>query len=304
MLHPAPGLLERQARHRTAHPALVAEILGRLSGNRPAPPPGPQLPIESLSESELRVLRYLPTNLTGPEIADELYVSLNTIRTHMRHLYAKLGTHRRAEAVACARDLGLLAPSPHRGQAARASLQRINHGATARAGAHWRCPLYRASHAPDGACARASRPARCGVTGRFGNRVPAGQILAADPDHGQRDDRRQRQDAGRDQVAPGEPGRQRMVVDLLDATPASSSRTLVSPTRKISTNSGPRPAPRTVFGPSIPPGNVLCSVIRDSQNIAPAAIRLPVISSDRAPIRVTACYVTTVVTRTAGMNGR
>jgi LuxR family maltose regulon positive regulatory protein len=61
------------------------------------------------------VLRYLPTNLSAPEIADELYVSLNTIRTHMRHLYAKLGVHTRANAVERARALGLLAPSsrPH-----------------------------------------------------------------------------------------------------------------------------------------------------------------------------------------------
>jgi hypothetical protein len=46
---------------------------------------------EPLSESELRVLRYLPTNLTVPEIAGELYVSRNTVKTHMRNLYAKLG---------------------------------------------------------------------------------------------------------------------------------------------------------------------------------------------------------------------
>jgi LuxR family transcriptional regulator, maltose regulon positive regulatory protein len=60
------------------------------------------------------VLRYLPTNLTAPEIAGELYVSTNTVKTHMRNLYAKLGTHRRAETVARARDLGLLAPSADR----------------------------------------------------------------------------------------------------------------------------------------------------------------------------------------------
>jgi LuxR family maltose regulon positive regulatory protein len=65
---------------------------------------------EPLSESELRVLRYLPTNLTAPEIAGELSISRNTVKTHMRNLYAKLDTHRRAEAVARARDLGLLAP--------------------------------------------------------------------------------------------------------------------------------------------------------------------------------------------------
>ena len=65
------------------------------------------------------MLRYLPTNLSGPEIADELYVSVNTVRTHMRHLYAKLGTHRRTETVARARALGQLAPSPYRGHAPR-----------------------------------------------------------------------------------------------------------------------------------------------------------------------------------------
>jgi LuxR family transcriptional regulator, maltose regulon positive regulatory protein len=119
LLYPVPGrLLERHARHRSAHASLVTEIRSLLAGNRSAPPPaGPQLPLEPLSDSEIRVLRYLPTNLTGPEIAGELYVSHNTVSTHLRHLYAKLGTHRRAEAVACARALGLLAPSPHRGQA-------------------------------------------------------------------------------------------------------------------------------------------------------------------------------------------
>jgi LuxR family maltose regulon positive regulatory protein len=63
------------------------------------------------------VLRYLPTNLPASQIAGELYVSHNTVRTHIRHLYAKLGTHTRAEAVARARALGLLAPSPLRGKA-------------------------------------------------------------------------------------------------------------------------------------------------------------------------------------------
>ena len=113
------GLLERHAQRHTAHAALIADILSLLAGRKLAPPPAGPPPLEPLSDSELRVLRYLPTNLTGPEIAGELYVSLNTVRTHMRHLYAKLGTHRRAEAVARARALGLLAPSPHRGQAAR-----------------------------------------------------------------------------------------------------------------------------------------------------------------------------------------
>jgi LuxR family maltose regulon positive regulatory protein len=60
-------------------------------------------------------MRYLPTNLTGPEIAWELSISRNTVKTHIRNLYAKLGTHTRAEAVTRARALGLLAPPPRTG---------------------------------------------------------------------------------------------------------------------------------------------------------------------------------------------
>ena len=118
LLDPAPGLLKRHARQRTAHASLIAEILSLLAGQTPGSPPGgPQPPLEPLSDSEIRVLRYLPTNLSMPEIANELYVSHNTVRTHMRHLYAKLGTHRRADTVARARALGLLAPSPLKGNA-------------------------------------------------------------------------------------------------------------------------------------------------------------------------------------------
>jgi LuxR family transcriptional regulator, maltose regulon positive regulatory protein len=107
LLHPAPALIERRARRHTAHAALTAEIQSLLART---PSVGPHLPPEPLSASELRVLRYLPTNLTGPEVARELSISPNTVKTHMRNLYTKLGTHRRAEAVARARDLGLLAP--------------------------------------------------------------------------------------------------------------------------------------------------------------------------------------------------
>jgi LuxR family transcriptional regulator, maltose regulon positive regulatory protein len=111
LLHPAPVLLGRQARQCTAHTALIAQILDLLAGNRPAPAPaGPQPPLKPLSKSEIRVLRYLPTHLTAPEIASELSVSTTTVKTHLRNLYAKLGAHRRAEAVESARALGLLAP--------------------------------------------------------------------------------------------------------------------------------------------------------------------------------------------------
>jgi LuxR family maltose regulon positive regulatory protein len=114
LLHPAPGLLERHGRRGTAHAALLAEIRGLLAGRKPVPPGAAQPPLEPLSNSEIRVLRYLPTNLSVPEIASELYVSPNTVKTHIQRLYAKLGTHRRGEAVERARALGLLAPSPRR----------------------------------------------------------------------------------------------------------------------------------------------------------------------------------------------
>jgi LuxR family maltose regulon positive regulatory protein len=112
LLHPAPDLLERHSRLRTTHASLISEILNLLSGHTPAARPGDAEPLqEPLSESELRVLRYLPTNLRASEIGAELFVSLNTIRTHMRNVYAKLGVHSRADAVKRARELGLLSPS-------------------------------------------------------------------------------------------------------------------------------------------------------------------------------------------------
>ena len=146
LIYRAPGLLERHARDCDKHAALVSEILTLLPPLEPGPAepapdryPGPKAVrgsgkpprgkewsggdrspglIEPLSRSEMRVLRYLPTNLSGPEIARELSVSVTTVRTHISHLFVKLGAHRRTEAVARARDLGLLAPSPmrHAGQ--------------------------------------------------------------------------------------------------------------------------------------------------------------------------------------------
>jgi LuxR family maltose regulon positive regulatory protein len=112
---PAPDLLDRHRRNGTAHARLIEQILNVLAGSAPdAQLPGPRRLREPLSHAETRVLRYLPTKLSTPEIADELYLSVNTVKTHMRHLYDKLGVHRRHEAVEQARALGLLAPSPRR----------------------------------------------------------------------------------------------------------------------------------------------------------------------------------------------
>ena len=114
---PARDLLERHPRHRTAHAALLADLLSVLSGSS-LPPRGRELATlsEPLSESELRVLRFLPSNLSAGDIAGQLYVSTSTVKTHMRHIYEKLDVHRRTEAVDRARELGLLGPSARSGR--------------------------------------------------------------------------------------------------------------------------------------------------------------------------------------------
>jgi LuxR family maltose regulon positive regulatory protein len=66
------------------------------------------LPTGALTDRELAVLRLLPTTLTQQEIAQELYVSVNTVRTHIQGIYRKLGVASRQEAVTRARELGLL----------------------------------------------------------------------------------------------------------------------------------------------------------------------------------------------------
>jgi LuxR family transcriptional regulator, maltose regulon positive regulatory protein len=104
------GLLEALPRHETAHAALLADILDVLHGASPAarqPPASP--PAEELTPGELRVLRYLPTNMSRPEIAGELSVSPNTVNAHIRSIYAKLQVRDRSSAVQRARELRLLA---------------------------------------------------------------------------------------------------------------------------------------------------------------------------------------------------
>jgi LuxR family maltose regulon positive regulatory protein len=102
-------LLEALPRRETAHAALLADTLDLLHGSalrstdRSAPPR-----TRDLSPSELKVLRYLPTNLSRPQIAGELSVSLNTVNTHVRSIYAKLGANDRSSAVRRARQLRLL----------------------------------------------------------------------------------------------------------------------------------------------------------------------------------------------------
>jgi LuxR family maltose regulon positive regulatory protein len=105
----AAELLAVLPHHDTAHAALLADIVDLLPGTsarRTGREPVPQS--DALSPSELRVLGYLPTNLTRLEIAQALHVSINTVNTHIRNIYAKLGAGDRSAAVQRARHLRLL----------------------------------------------------------------------------------------------------------------------------------------------------------------------------------------------------
>src|SRR5205807_5853823 len=103
-------LLEALPRHETAHTALLTDVLDVVHGaSLAAKDQSPTPQTEELSPTELRVLRYLPTNLSRPEIAGELSVSVNTVSAHIRSIYGKLGVRDRSSAVRRARELRLLA---------------------------------------------------------------------------------------------------------------------------------------------------------------------------------------------------
>jgi DNA-binding CsgD family transcriptional regulator len=106
---------------RTGYTDLISEILDLLAQpGKPAATAGSDAgtagrkgrPCEPLTVGETRVLRFLPSHLGAREIAGELNVSPNTVKTHLRHLYQKLGAHSRGDAVERARAAGLLASPP------------------------------------------------------------------------------------------------------------------------------------------------------------------------------------------------
>jgi LuxR family maltose regulon positive regulatory protein len=106
---PVPELLERHTQCHASHAELIADIFDLLDRYRSvSPPSGSETLLEPLTEGESRVLRYLPTNLSKREIAQELYVSVHTIKTHIKHIYAKLDAHNRLEAVQHGREHGLI----------------------------------------------------------------------------------------------------------------------------------------------------------------------------------------------------
>jgi LuxR family maltose regulon positive regulatory protein len=110
---PVRALLADHLHHGTAHRQLVEALLERLLSQTtgPAAAGGDEHPppmVERLSEREHVVLRYLPSMLSAGEIAAELYVSVNTVKTHIKSIYRKLDANRRWDAVRRARQLHLL----------------------------------------------------------------------------------------------------------------------------------------------------------------------------------------------------
>ena len=89
-----------------ASPAAVATVLAVIAGH--APGPYRVGLVEPLTERELAVLRLLASGRPNSEMAAELFVEQSTVKTHLIHLYGKLGVHSRTQAVARARALGLL----------------------------------------------------------------------------------------------------------------------------------------------------------------------------------------------------
>jgi LuxR family maltose regulon positive regulatory protein len=93
---------------RRVAPSFVDQLLahGEVPSPREETPPRPL--IEPLSERELEVLRLIASGLSNREIAEELVIATGTVKRHINHIYGKLGVHSRTQAVAEAKELGLL----------------------------------------------------------------------------------------------------------------------------------------------------------------------------------------------------
>ena len=99
----------RAIANRCVDPGIAGRYLARVEARHGrADRPHVDGPVEELTQRELAVLRYLPSQLSQREIASELYVSLNTVKTHCKAVYRKLGVEGRQPAVQAARDHDLL----------------------------------------------------------------------------------------------------------------------------------------------------------------------------------------------------
>jgi LuxR family maltose regulon positive regulatory protein len=107
---PVRSLLRRRIAGGTAHRAFAGDLLSVLEHDPAGRPTSGDPLLEPLSERELTVLRFLPTMMSNAEIASEMFVSVNTVKTHLKHIYRKLDVSERRDAVQRGRELHLLSP--------------------------------------------------------------------------------------------------------------------------------------------------------------------------------------------------
>jgi len=108
------GLLDAVRRAASGEPVMAPAVLARLMEHFSASPPAAprQLPgFADLTERELEILALIGAGRSNSEIAEELVISMATVKTHVRHVFAKLNLRDRAQAVVAARDAGLSSPS-------------------------------------------------------------------------------------------------------------------------------------------------------------------------------------------------
>jgi len=105
---PVRSLLRRHIRRGTAHRALAGDMLAALDGNGASERQSNGPLLEPLTGRELAVLRFLPTMMSNTEIAHQLLVSVNTVKTHLKSVYRKLGVDRRRDAVLRGRQLEII----------------------------------------------------------------------------------------------------------------------------------------------------------------------------------------------------
>ena len=104
------GLVEAVRRAAAGEPVVAPAVLARIMGHFAARPPVPRaVPpgLADLSEREREVLARIGAGRSNTEIAEELFISMATVKTHVRHIFAKLDLRDRAQAVVVARDAGL-----------------------------------------------------------------------------------------------------------------------------------------------------------------------------------------------------
>jgi LuxR family maltose regulon positive regulatory protein len=106
----AEPLLRDRIRWGTSHRAFVGDLLDSIA-DRDRERTTMTPPLEPLTRREQAILRYLPTSLTTREMAAELFISANTVKTHLRNIYRKLDVEHRRDAVVRARELCLLRTS-------------------------------------------------------------------------------------------------------------------------------------------------------------------------------------------------